>query len=472
MEEEKKIKNMPDPVTISGTETILNQMKNCICKIKINKTNGTGFFCTINNKNKKTMNVLMTNYHVLDENYCALDNELNLFINDDKDVKILNLKIKRKTYFNKKYDLAMIELKESDNINHFLELDDNLFKNEIKAFYKDISIYVIQYPLGNNATVSYGLSNGINNFEINHTCSTEHGSSGSPILNLSNNKVIGIHKQSAKRFNYNIGTCLQFPLNDFFGKDEININIIKKENEENNKIDNDILNKYEKIRNEFNRIISIMSDIIPYLKYQIGPGPKMNVIFRTVTGLTNNLLLNYGTTLDQMLKIYLKIIGLEDYYINKSNNTRFLWNANKIKFGDKTPIEIYFKNAICPKIVFNDIGISFSSYEDEKIRLFCLSLIQEIMDFFDPKPKNNDYNKNCSNKVIKEDITIKFNNGGNIIKIKMSNDSMVAELIYEYCEKIKTEKGTFYFNGTILSLFYTSCLYEVGLCDNSEIIVK
>ena len=464
MEEEKKIKNMPDPVTISGTETILNQMKNCICKIKINKTNGTGFFCTINCENKKTMNVLMTNYHVLDENYYALNNELNLFINDDKDVKILNLKIKRKTYFNKKYDLAMIELKESDNIKHFLELDDNLFKNEIKAFYKDISIYTLQYPLGNNATVSYGLSNGINNFEINHTCSTEHGSSGSPILNLS-------HKQSAKRFNYNIGTCLQFPLNDFFGKDEININIIKKENEENNKIDNDILNKYEKIRNEFNRIINIMSDIIPDLKYQIGPGPKMNVIFRTHEGCTNNLLLNYGTTLDQMLKIYLKIRGLEDYYINKSNQICFLWNANKIKFGDKTPIEIYFKNAICPKIVFNDIGISFSSYEDEKIRLFCLSLIQEIMDFLDPKPKNNDYNKNCSNKDIK-DITIKFNNGGNIIKIKMSNDSMVAELINEYYEKTKTEKGTFYFNDTILIQMDTSCLYEVGLCDNSEIIVK
>ena len=216
MEKEKIIRNMPEPVSISGTETILNQMKNCICKIRINRTNETGFFCTINCENIKTMNVLMTNYHVLDENYYALNNELNLFINDDKDVKILNLGIMRKTYFNEKYDLAMIELKEEDNINHFLELDDNLFKNEIKAFYKDISIYVIQYPLGNNATVSYGLSNGINNFEINHTCSTEHGSSGSPVLNIANNKVIGIHKKSAKNFNYNIGTCLQFPLNDFF----------------------------------------------------------------------------------------------------------------------------------------------------------------------------------------------------------------------------------------------------------------
>jgi len=174
------------------------------------------------------MNVLMTNYHVLDENFYGEKEALNLFINDDKDVKILDLNIKRKTYFNKKYDLAMIELKESDNINYFLELDDNLFKNEVKAFYEDISIYVIQYPLGNNAAVSYGLSNEINDFEIMHTCSTENGSSGSPILNLSNNKVIGIHKQSSKNFNYNIGTCLKFPLNDFFEKNQVDINIIKK----------------------------------------------------------------------------------------------------------------------------------------------------------------------------------------------------------------------------------------------------
>lgn len=51
----------------------------------------------------------------------------------------------------------MIELKENDNINNFLELDDNLFKNEVKAFYEDLSIYVIQYPLGNNAIMQLFL---------------------------------------------------------------------------------------------------------------------------------------------------------------------------------------------------------------------------------------------------------------------------------------------------------------------------
>ena len=188
MEDEKMIKNSPAPVDIAGTKTILNQMMNCICKIKINATNGTGFFCEIPCENS-SIKVLMTNYHVLDDIYYQQNKDITLLLNDDKEVKIINLGKERKTYFNKDYDIAMIELKEKDNINNYLELDDNLFKEETKAYYKDISIYTLHYPYGNKASVSYGLSSDIDNYEIKHLCSTEHGSSGAPILNLSNNKV-------------------------------------------------------------------------------------------------------------------------------------------------------------------------------------------------------------------------------------------------------------------------------------------
>ena len=41
-----EIKNQSsiDPVDITGTKTILNQLMNCICKIKIKGKFGTGFF--------------------------------------------------------------------------------------------------------------------------------------------------------------------------------------------------------------------------------------------------------------------------------------------------------------------------------------------------------------------------------------------------------------------------------------------
>ena len=57
MENEKMIKNSPDPISISGTKTILDQAMNCICKLKINNTYGTGFFCKIplNNKELKSL---------------------------------------------------------------------------------------------------------------------------------------------------------------------------------------------------------------------------------------------------------------------------------------------------------------------------------------------------------------------------------------------------------------------------------
>ena len=219
MEEEKKIVGSIDPVNIEGTKKILDQLMNCICKIKIKGEFGTGFFCKIPDKNEK-IKVFMTNYHVLNEKSLEENKILNLLLNDEKEILKLDLEIERKTYFNKDYDITLIELKEEDEIKNYLELDDNLFKDNSEIIYKDKSIYVLQYPNGQNACVSYGLLNNIdeyNQYNFLHSCSTEKGSSGSPILNLQSNKVIGIHKKGTN-FNYNMGTLLKFPLQDFINQ--------------------------------------------------------------------------------------------------------------------------------------------------------------------------------------------------------------------------------------------------------------
>ena len=432
MEEEKKIKNSPDYVSISGTQTILSQMKNSICKIKINNTNGTGFFCKIPYENKE-MNVLMTNYQILDEKYYNQNDSINLFINDEEEVKIINLKTKRITYFNKLYDLTLIELKESDgiSINKYLELDNNLFKKEIKAYYENISIYVLQYPLGNNAAVSYGLSlsNEINNYEIKHTCSTEHGSSGSPILNLSNNKVIGIHKQATKKFNYNVGTCLQFPLNDFF---EMN----KKENEPNNN-QNDILNKYLQNSGEFyERAKNYMNDMMNYIEH----GQVMNILFYAsengyivCSNLKSNLVLKYGTTIDDMIKEYFKLKGRGDLINNYGFGIKFFLGKKELRLEDKTPIEIFFANS-------NP----------------CLNAYLSNANFFE---KNyNNYNKLSIKEIDDVLLVIYFNqiynekndgigiiNVNNNIKFKIDNDALdkclkKRERFYERLKNTINEK--------------------------------
>ena len=243
MKKEKKIKNSTDPVSISCTEKILNQMRHSICKIKIQGANATGFFCRTQFEQNENIDFLMTNYHVIDGKYCEENKEINLLLNDDTEALVIDLTIKRRMYFNKDFDIALIELKEIDKVENFLELDDNLFKGNEKIFYEEKSVYVLQYPNGRIACVSYGLLININNYDVTHTCSTENGSSGSPILNLENNKVIGIHKEGSTIFNFNLGTFLRYPLEDFIEKN-LNKGIKKKEkkveDDEDNRINNEL----------------------------------------------------------------------------------------------------------------------------------------------------------------------------------------------------------------------------------------
>ena len=108
-----------------------------------------------------------------------------------------------------------------------MEIDENVFKEESNIFYNNKSIYIIQYPNCDKASVSYGIMNNIMDYNINHYCCTESGSSGSPIMNLLNNKIIGIHKEASMKFKINRGTFIKYPVNEF-------LNQIK--NNENNKI--------------------------------------------------------------------------------------------------------------------------------------------------------------------------------------------------------------------------------------------
>ena len=113
---------------------------------------------------------------------------------------------------------------------------------------------------------------------------TSGGSSGSPIINKANFKVIGIHKGAAKGAkNYNLGTLLKEPIQKFNEENKINKidnkeykyieeneNNKNKENEEIKKDNNDknieknILNNNDEDRDEI--IIQYKIDDIKYSK--------------------------------------------------------------------------------------------------------------------------------------------------------------------------------------------------------------
>ena len=77
----------------------------------------------------------------------------------------------------------IIKLKEEkDNeIQDYLELDQNIFNKNSEILNENKSIYILHYPKGEKAMVSFGFGfKEDSDYDYKHLCNTEPGSSGSP----------------------------------------------------------------------------------------------------------------------------------------------------------------------------------------------------------------------------------------------------------------------------------------------------
>ena len=161
---EKYINTSPSPVSLKGTETIIDQMNNCVCRI-YNNGKGTGFFTKIQFKNK-LLPVLVTNNHVIGVKDIENKKSITIYLNNDKKVKVIKVDENRMRYTNEKLDITIIEIKENkDELNNkYIELDDNIidyFKsnknikcNYMNDIYCNESIYSINYPEDKDIVVS------------------------------------------------------------------------------------------------------------------------------------------------------------------------------------------------------------------------------------------------------------------------------------------------------------------------------
>ena len=247
-EKEKLLKVYPNPISITQTKIILEQMKENICKIYLKDGgNGTGFFCEIPFPDEDNLlSVLITNNHVINETYLNEEQKIVVSINNIGNEIIRKIELtNKKKYTNKDYDITIIEINEDkEQINNFLKLDSKIMSENCEDTFVGNSIYTIGYPNDEEVKVSYGILKSReldNEFGFIHLCSTESGSSGSPILNLKNNKVIGIHKECSKNFNFNKGSFLKLSIQEFISKNLNNNNII------NNNINKNENNKIKKI---------------------------------------------------------------------------------------------------------------------------------------------------------------------------------------------------------------------------------
>ena len=195
-EPQKILKLQPQSINKYQNKIINEQMDKSVCKIKCyDGTNGTGFFCKIFEKNN--INALITNYHVLREIDIEKGKSIEFYISDEQITKKIEINDDRKTHSSKKYDISIIEIKKNDNLGNilFLEIEDTEF-NKIFNKEKKLGVYLIHYPLGLNVNFSLGkiLNIAEDGFTLYHLCETQKGSSGGPLINLNNHKVIGVHK--------------------------------------------------------------------------------------------------------------------------------------------------------------------------------------------------------------------------------------------------------------------------------------
>ena len=90
--------------------------------------------------------------------------------------------------------------------------------------------------------------------------------------------------------------------------------------------------------------------------YQNFYGGNINIIFKTAQGMNYPFSIKYGTTIDQILEIFFRNIGRPDLYDKKDNDIVFLHNACRLRYGDQTKIEEFFKHSENPLILVNDLN--------------------------------------------------------------------------------------------------------------------
>ena len=167
---EKFIKGSLAPVSMKTTEIILDQMKNCVCKIHNGSVNGTGYFVQVSHDNE-ILKLLITNNHVLNEKDIMKDNTIVISLNNEQIFKEIKIDSNRKKYTNKELDITIIEINNKDNINNYILLDDNILNNNIK--YENESLYILNYINNKDIYTSYGILISINENKIIHKCNTD-----------------------------------------------------------------------------------------------------------------------------------------------------------------------------------------------------------------------------------------------------------------------------------------------------------
>ena len=145
-EKEAHLHDSLESLSAYQLEKVLFQMKNCICKIKLD--NGkieTGFFCKIPFPDTlNPLHVLITCNHILDKYNISQGEKINFSLNNDQISHSITINSSRKVFTNNEKDVTIIEIKpqeDNNQANSFLDIDEEIDHDDPHKIYNNKSIY-------------------------------------------------------------------------------------------------------------------------------------------------------------------------------------------------------------------------------------------------------------------------------------------------------------------------------------------
>jgi hypothetical protein len=230
IKKESKIENHGNSIPKNEIFNLLKK-ESAMCRISFERIennllqsgHGTGFFCEIEG-NFPIKYALFTNNHILNKSNLEIGKiikfkyfESKKSLNSNNIIeKSIKLTIDRKTFTNEELDYTCIEIFKSDGIHNFFKIEPHILFHESKngSIFKEYEIFILQFLNENEISFSNGKIKNIKDNIIYHLCSTEPGSSGSPIIirdkNNKDNYVIGLHKASYSKGNINLNLGVTF----------------------------------------------------------------------------------------------------------------------------------------------------------------------------------------------------------------------------------------------------------------------
>ena len=380
--------NIQPSITLEEKEKIYKNVKNSICKIITNDNNEEkyGFFCKITNRDKNNLiPVLITNYSTLSLEYIKKNKNIKLLLNEGQETKYLCLDDSRVYYTNKDINITIIGIKtEIDEINLFLEIDDNIYdESKIEDIYKNKYIYIIEKPHFKRDFISISLLQKINNNTIDYLIQTAFGCICTPIFNLENNKIIGIHMNEIEsKENNNI--CFKKIIDIFNKRNEIII--LMSLTSKACKKDVYYLNPEFSGINNTNAEIYV-NGIKEEFKYYFKPNKIglyiIKIMFKNILNNCNKMFLSCkNITKIDLSSFNTTNINNMSYMFQYCNN---LTNANLSDLNAQNVLDLSYIFSNCSNL----INIDLSTFKIKKVTnmqnmfLLCINLINVNLSHFD-----------------------------------------------------------------------------------------